>query len=439
MVRYRDEQQASIAAQYRDFAANANGKSPRYVKLGNAVAKDKVILDFLRDLPAPKRQPNLLFAAACHLLGQYADIRALRMLIATRGGELAATMLARRTQTNEAARCATLLPLLASLPQPLALLEVGASAGLTLLPDRYSYDYGGHQLRGTDPQAPVLACEPRGPVPLPGKVPEVAWRAGLDLNPLDVGNDDDMRWLRCLLWPGETGRRERLDAAVATARRDPPKIHKGDLVTDVADLASQAPADATLVIFHSAVLAYVAPAGRERFAGTVRKLDAVWLSNEGPRVLPGVGAGLTVRDGFDGFVLVQDGTTPRALTDGHGTWLEWLPLPGGAGERGGTGERRVRRRSASGRLRTVNSPAMTITLTASPATPATWPISRSEWAASVPVANAAASHGTRITSTRGANSRYGIRAAPASEGIVAVSHLAVRPRRACCARAARSG
>lgn len=321
MTRPRDEQRASIAGQYRDFASEATGKSPRYTELGNAVAAEPVVLDFLRALPRPKQQPNLLFAAACYLLGEYADIGALRTLVETRGSELAATMLARRTQTNEAARCATLLPVLASLPQPLALLEVGASAGLTLLPDRYSYDYGERKISGTDPLAPVLACEPRGPVPLPDAVPEVTWRAGLDLNPLDVAADDDVRWLRCLLWPGETGRRERLDAAIATARRDPPAIHRGDLLTDVPELAQQAPADATLVIFHSAVLAYVAPADREKFAAVVRKLDAVWLSNEGPRVLPDAGAGLSARAGF---VLVQDGTVARALTDGHGAWLRWL-------------------------------------------------------------------------------------------------------------------
>ncbi len=198
---------ASTAENYLDFASEARGRSPRYDRLATEVAGDRAILEFLDGLPAAKRQPNLLFAAASYLLDEPPGLAALRMLVGGRRDELTATMLARSTQTNEPARCATLLPAFALLPEPLALIEVGASAGLTLLVDRYSYDYEGHLVPGTDPLAPVLACQPRGPVPLPSRVPEVAWRAGLDLNPLDVRDDDDMRWLECLVWPGETGRR----------------------------------------------------------------------------------------------------------------------------------------------------------------------------------------------------------------------------------------
>ncbi len=147
----------------------------------------------------------------------------------------------RRTQTNEPARCATLLPAMALLPEPLALLEVGASAGLTLLVDRYSYDYAGHRVTGTDPQAPVLRCEPRGPVPLPRRVPTVSWRAGLDLNPLDVTDSADVHWLACLLWPGEGEREAGLTAAVEVARRDPPTVHRGNLLEDLGALAASAP------------------------------------------------------------------------------------------------------------------------------------------------------------------------------------------------------
>ena len=321
------DQAAGIAEAYRAFARHeARGRSPAYQALAEAVAGDAAVLRFLGALPPEKRQPNLLFAAARYLLGAPADITGLRDLAGRSGAELSQVMLARRTQTNEPARCATLLPALAQLPPPLALIEVGASAGLTLLVDRYSYDYAGHRIAGRDPQAPVLRCAPQGPVPLPARPPVIAWRAGLDLNPLDVRRDDDVRWLSCLVWPGEGDREQRLAAAIAAARRDPPVVHRGDLLTDLPALAARAPAGATLVVYHSAVLAYVAPGLRQRFADTVRGVADVWLSNEGPEVVPGLpGPGLPRPDDEDDpFVLARDGRTPLALADGHGTWLRWL-------------------------------------------------------------------------------------------------------------------
>jgi hypothetical protein len=314
---------ASTAQIYRGFARQeARGRSPAYEALAEGVAGDRAILRFVDSLPPQKRQPNLLFAAARYLLGVPADLVSLRGLVRRSGGrELAEVMLARRTQTNEPARCALLLPALARLPEPLALIEVGASAGLTLLADRYSYDYAGHRIAGLDPQAPTLRCAPDGPVPLPDRPPEIAWRAGLDLNPLSVASDDDVRWLTCLVWPDEDDRQERLAQAIAAARRDPPLVHRGDLIDDLPALAAQAPDGATLVVYHSAVLAYVAPERRRVFADLVRGLDAAWLSNEGPRVLADVPV-----EAFTGdpFLLVRDGRTPLAMADGHGAWLRWL-------------------------------------------------------------------------------------------------------------------
>ena len=313
--------QRSTADNYRRFGREARGRSLLYETLAASVADDEEILEFLGTLPPPKRQPNLLFAAARYLLGGPPGLGALRTLVQRNGTDLSRVMLARRTQTNEPARCATLLPALARLPEPLALIEVGASAGLTLLFDRYSYEYDGHLIAGSDPDAPTLRCTLRGPVPLPTRVPAIAWRAGLDLNPLDVTRDDDVRWLKCRVWPGEGDREGRLAAAIAAARRDPPPVHRGDLLTDLPALAARAPAEATLVIFHSAVLAYVARQDRDRFAQAVRGLGAVWLSNEAPGVVSGLPF-TRFREGT--FVLGYDGRTPLAFTDGHGTWLHWL-------------------------------------------------------------------------------------------------------------------
>ena len=74
------------------------------------------------------------------------------------------------------------------------------------------------------------------------------------------------------------------------------------------------------MVFHSAVLAYVAPPDRERFAGIVKELGATWLSNEAPGVVPGLPG--EFRRGT--FMLVRDGRTPLALADGHGNWVRWL-------------------------------------------------------------------------------------------------------------------
>ncbi len=242
-------------------------------------------------------------------------------MVADRPVELATVLLARRTQTNEAARCAVLLPALVALPQPLALLEVGASAGLTLLPDIYSYDYDGHRVTGLDPEAPTLSCRVSGPVPLPEQVPGVAWREGIDLNPLDVNDDDDMAWLSCLVWPGEAGRAERLETAVKAARRRPPVVHRGDLLDDMARVAAHAPRAATLVVYHCGVLAYVDEAKRRAFAEAVAGLGAVWLSYEAAGVFPGLATHLPPGD----FALVRHGSRLVARADPHGTWMEWLP------------------------------------------------------------------------------------------------------------------
>ena len=97
-------------------------------------------------------------------------------------------MLARRTQTNEAGPVrAACCPLLAALPQPLALLEVGASAGCACCPIATGTTTAATGSAGP----PCSAATPRAPRRCPSALPEVVWRAGMDLNPLDVTDPDD--------------------------------------------------------------------------------------------------------------------------------------------------------------------------------------------------------------------------------------------------------
>ncbi|HET7880139.1 MAG TPA: DUF2332 domain-containing protein [Acetobacteraceae bacterium] len=314
-----------IAAQYRRFAeVEAHGRSSLYEAFALGVAEDAFALEFLAALPAAKRQPNLLLAAVRHVGGTARDWPEFRALLGEHADEVRATMLERRTQTNEPGRCAALLPILARLPQPLALIEAGASAGLCLLPDRYGYDYDGHRLPPPTPDAPVFPCRADRHTPLPTALPRAVWRLGIDLEPVDLADPADAAWLETLVWPEQVDRLHRLRAAIAVARHDRPRVVRADLLTDLPAYARQAPSGATLVVFHSAVLAYVAdPEQRTAFGDTVRQLGAVWISNEVPGVLPHIVQQLGRRGPRGAFLLSCDGT-PTAWTDPHGGWIEWI-------------------------------------------------------------------------------------------------------------------
>jgi hypothetical protein len=319
---------STIADGFRRFAREAAGRSELYVEISEAVADSSWVLDFLAAMPEAKWQPNVLLAVVRFLFGTPSGAREFIALVQRRADEIAETMAVRSTQTNEPARCATLLPLLARLPRPLALLEVGASAGLCLLPDYYAYDYGGgHEVGPTAScgvEPPRFACRAGDGTPLPEAGIDVAWRAGLDLNPVDLHDDVEIRWLEALVWPGEEYRLPRLRAACEVARVVSPRMVRGDLRTDLGALAAQAPAHATLVVFHTAVLAYVRdPKDREAFARSVAEAGAVWIANEGAQNIPGVPELGDTHPDPAAFLLCVDGE-PVAWTDGHGTWIDWL-------------------------------------------------------------------------------------------------------------------
>ncbi|MFD0819319.1 DUF2332 family protein [Micromonospora zhanjiangensis] len=309
----------TTAAEYTEFAREARGVSPAYERLSLAVSRDGELLALLDALPPARRQPNLLFGVVRLLGGPVDDPAAFRDWTVANWPAVEAEMRGRATQTNEAGRCAVLLPVLAGLPQPLALLEVGASAGLNLYPDRYGYRYGDHRL-GTG--KPVLDCVAIGVKP-PTRVPEVVWRAGLDLNPLDVTDPADVAWLDALVWPEHEHRRARLAAATAVAAADPPLLIRGDLVDDLPALAAQAPAGATLVVFHTSVLYQVPAPRRAAFTDLVRGLPGHWIANEDPEVLSYDGLPEPPDDGHHN-VLALDGV-PLAWTRGHGQEIRALP------------------------------------------------------------------------------------------------------------------
>ncbi|MGW5263084.1 DUF2332 domain-containing protein [Microbispora sp. NPDC004025] len=311
---------------YRYFAEReVRGHSPVYEALAHGIAADPGLVELIDGLPEPKRQPNLLLAAVRFLGGPYEGFGRFREWTVSHWAEVRETVLARRTQTNEAGRCASLLPVLAALPRPLALVEVGASAGLCLYPDRYRYRYDDGPEIGPADSPVLLTCRTNGKVSVPERLPDVVWRAGLDLDPVDVRDDEAVRWLECLVWPEQEDRLARLRGAVRMARRDPPRLVRGDAEAVLPGLVAAAPAGATVVVFHSAVMPYLDAAARDRFVALVRTLPVRWISNEGSPRLPELAAKLTagLPDRRLAFLPALDGE-PLAMAGPHGEWLDWL-------------------------------------------------------------------------------------------------------------------
>jgi len=322
----------TTSERYARFAVKeARGQSQIYEGWALGISADPVVLELIDELPAGRRQPYLLFAVSRLVgapLGGYPEWREFAIAHWPAVREEA---LVRLTQTNEPGRCAALLPALSLIPGPLALLEVGASAGLCLYPDRFSYRYDdGDWLHPADgPSTVLLECATSGGVPVPTALPQIVWRAGIDLAPLDVRSEADSRWLETLIWPEQHDRLARIRAAADIARADPPLLVAGDAADALACLAAQAPLGATLVVVSSGVLVYVARPRREFFLEELAKLDARWVGLEAAALFPTVvrsierATGGVPDDLGSRFALSLDGEA-LAFVQPHGRRVDWL-------------------------------------------------------------------------------------------------------------------
>lgn len=318
----------AVRERYGRFALDeAPGRSALYEEWARGVEGDADVQKVLARIPATHRQPPLVFAVTRMLGAPLAGFDQWRRFLLAHADEIVAECGARRVQTNEPLRLAPLLPVLSEIDGPVALLEIGASAGLCLYPDRYSYrfvDAEGELRAALDPDdgvsEVVLSSEVRGEMP-PVRMPHVVWRAGIDLNPLDARDPRDRAWLQGLVWPGESGREERIAAALDVAAAEPPMIVRGDAGDRIASVAASAPVDATLVITTPGVLAHIPWAARQALIAQVRALPARWITIDAPSLHDAWQPALDP-DTWPGFVVALDGDV-RAAADPLGRWWEW--------------------------------------------------------------------------------------------------------------------
>lgn len=282
----------------------------------------------LHALALSGRHPELaaLYPPAASRFDADALVPLLQRLLVDEAGHLRG-YLASAPQTNEVMRSAVLIGGYAAIAQatglPLALREIGASAGLNLAWDRFHYTFAA-QTWG-DAASPVqITSDWRG---VPPTVPEriaVADRRGNDLLPVDLRDPAAVLRLRAYVWPDQTARASRLQGAIALAQRELPVVDAGDAAEWVErQLAAPLEGVATVLV-HSVVWQYLPPATRERIEAalaaaatrTSREAPLAWLRME--FFAPGAPAELRL-------TLWPDGRERTLATaHPHGEWVEWI-------------------------------------------------------------------------------------------------------------------
>ena len=283
-----DEWRDLLSARFLEFADTECAGLPLYDRISRGASGDPGFLELLLAAPPGQRRPVLLLAALHDLVLDQHDVPAARWFPSVTGqpvpigdpwpdvretaldhaARLTSVCATRCTQTNEPNRSAlwaVAVPWIAAdVDTPIALVELGCSAGLNLRWDRVSVELDGHTIRHPG-ATPVVSTRSRPSRPPVERFPEIVARVGVDTSPVDLTDPIARRWLLACVWPEQTDRLDRFDAAVAAylTDPDPPSIVVGDALDELADIVDSLASDVHLVIYWSWFLTYVERSRRE--------------------------------------------------------------------------------------------------------------------------------------------------------------------------------
>ena len=338
-----------VAKQVKLFGEkNCRGQSPLYEQLCLRLAEDRGLIEIVRATPDGQPVPNLILAAvhflllsgiehdlmkyypSCHETPQPASdaFDAFRSFCLDHEQPIRELLATRRVQTNEVRRCASLFPAFSWITgqhpaKPLAMIEIGCSAGLLLNWDRYDYRYGEEQ-QSNDLDSPVLIQSEWRGERRPNwstNLPSIVSRVGIDLHVVDLTDSIETMWLKSLIWPDQLDRMKLLDAAVEQFIKSPVSLLEGDAINLLPTLLKTVPESACVCVLHSHTLNQFSFEQREQF-------DSLLLEFSRHRTLVQLSVEWIYTPQTQLEVVYwergQSLKTHLANVDHHGRWIEWL-------------------------------------------------------------------------------------------------------------------
>jgi hypothetical protein len=333
-----------LSQRFRHFAEiECKGSSELYEHLSINIAEDDELLELAAHTRPGQPVPNLLFGAVHYLLlkGKKHELReyytslvehpkdvtesfsSFREFCLQNKQEIIPILQQKLVQTNEVRRCAYLYPVFCfiydQVKKPLALVEIGTSAGFQLLWDQYSYSYETNKRYGNVESKVHITSEIKGnrqPFFIE-KSPPVVQRIGIDLHINDLNNHEDELWLNALIWPEHKERRELFEKAASCVKNQPLQLMEGDGVLLLPDMEKQIPHDSVLCIFHTHVANQIPEERKKQLIENIRTIGQTrevfhLYNNMWDRKLH-----------LDYFINKKEYKTTVGETDGHGRWFTW--------------------------------------------------------------------------------------------------------------------
>jgi hypothetical protein len=333
-----------ISNRFKNFAVKeCRGSSDLYEHLSLNIAEDDVLLEIASHARPGQPIPNLLFGAVQYLLlkGKEHKLRQFygsivdnprdfqqsfpyfRDFCLLYRDEIISILKSQLVQTNEVRRCAYLYPsfcfIYDQVKKPLSLIEIGTSAGLQLLWDKYCYSYGSDEKYGDIESDVHITSEVKGEYTpfLLRQSPPVASRFGIDLHVNDLSNQEDYLWLKSLIWPEHKERIELFEQAARCLKKQPVRLIEGDGVALLPEIAAQIPEDTAICIFHTHVANQIPNDAKYALIEKIKTLgetrDVFHLYNN-------------MWDSklhLDYFIDGKEYNEIVAETDGHARWFRW--------------------------------------------------------------------------------------------------------------------
>jgi hypothetical protein len=287
-----------ISDRFMRFATDCKGSSRLYELLSLEIAVDDTLLQMAAHCRPGQPEPNLFFGAVHYLLlkGHNDELRAyyasivndprepetafayFRRFCVEHEHEIIPILQSKLVQTNEVRRCAYMYPAFCYIyekaKKPLALIELGTSAGLQLFWDKYGYEYDTNERYGDVHSELVLRSEIRGgSTPnLLKHSPPITARVGIDLHVNVLENPEDSLWLRSLIWPEHKERITNFEKAALYFKKQSVQLLEGNGVELLSETASKIALESVLCVFHTHVANQMSNEDKTALIASIQKL-----------------------------------------------------------------------------------------------------------------------------------------------------------------------